>query len=151
MTPDSLVPKSLERSARRIDWPSTLFCRIHRLVSASSRPVLPNRRVSIRSARCLSAADIGLYSVIANTPTRATISTGGNRNCHAESPAARATTSSSLRDRLRKANIAPNSTAKGSTCSETAGTRSSDRKATKPAEAPWTSLERRSISTKSIR
>src|SRR5450432_2596565 len=40
-------------------------------------------------------------------PINSTTSTGGERNCHTETPAARATTSSSLRERLRKAINAP--------------------------------------------
>ena len=61
---------------------------------------------------------------------RSAISTGGARNCQTETPEARATSSSSLRVRFKKTAIEPNSTQNGKTCSETAGVRRSDRKAT---------------------
>ena len=47
----------------------------------------------------------------------------GKANCQTETPAARVTTSSSLRDKARKAPIEPNMTAKGITCSATTGVR----------------------------
>ena len=71
-------------------------------------------------------------------------------NCQTETPAARATTSSSLRDRLRNAIIAPNSTAKGSACSATIGVCRNDSQAISGPVAPGVSPERRSVSTKSI-
>ncbi len=45
--------------------------------------------------------------------------------------------------------MAPKSMAKGSTCSATAGVRSSDSVAIRPLEAPWASPARRISSTKS--
>ena len=79
----------------------------------------------------------------------ATTRTGGARICHTETPAARATTSSNLRDRLRNAIIEPNSTANGSACSATVGVRRKDRSAIRGAVALGASPERRSISTRS--
>ena len=46
-----------------------------------------------------------------------------SRICQTDTPAARATTSSSLRDRLRNAIIEPNSTANGNACSAKVGVR----------------------------
>ena len=89
--------------------------------------------------------------MVATTPIASAMPSAGAMNCQTDMPAARATTSSSLRVRLMKAAMAPNSTAKGSTCSVTAGTRNSDRKAIRGAVASLTSLARRSRSTKSSR
>ena len=105
----------------------------------------------MRAARCLETAEIGLYSVVVTMPSSSAMATGGTRNCQTETPAALATTSSSFRVRLRKANMAPNSTEKGKICSVMVGTRSSDRNATPPVVAPLASPERRSSSTKSLR
>ena len=51
------------------------------------------------------------------------MNSAGAMNCQAETPAARATTSSSRRDRLRKQNMAATRTANGSTRSVMNGTR----------------------------
>ena len=59
-------------------------------------------------------------------PIAAATAMGGARNCHTEMPAARATTSSSLRESASSAAITPNSVAKGRTCSEKAGIRNSE-------------------------
>ena len=83
-------------------------------------------------------------------PIAAATKTGGAMNCHTDTPADRATTSSSLRDKLRNAIIAPNNTAKGRACSATIGVCSSDSQAISGATAPGVSPERRSISTTSI-
>ena len=72
-------------------------------------------------------------------------------NCQTERPAARATTSSSFRVRLRNATMAPKSTENGKICSVMVGTRSSERNATPAVVAPLASPERRSSSTKSLR
>ena len=74
---------------------------------------------------------------------------GGARICQTETPAARATTSSILRDRLRKAIIEPNRTANGSACSATVGVRRKERAAISRPVAFGASPERRSISTRS--
>jgi hypothetical protein len=65
--------------------------------------------------------------------------------------AARATTNSSRRVRLMKANIAPPNVAKGRICSVMAGTRKSVRKASPRAVTLLMSPARRNNSTKSIR
>ena len=75
--------------------------------------------------------------------------TGGARICQTETPAARATTSSIFRERLRKAIIEPNSTANGSACSATVGVRRNDSAAMSKPVAFGASPERRSISTRS--
>ena len=75
---------------------------------------------------------------------------GGTRNCQTEIPDARATSSSSLRVRLRNTAIEPNRTQNGSTCSLTAGVRSKDRKATRAVVTPAMLPVRRNSSTKSI-
>ncbi len=71
-------------------------------------------------------------------------------NCQAETPAARATTSSSFRERLRNEIIAPNRTAKGKACSATIGVCKSETHAISGPVAPGVSPERRSISTRSM-
>ena len=62
-------------------------------------------------------------------PIETITTSGGAKICQTETPAARATTSSILRDRLRKAIIEPNRTAKGSACSATVGVRRNDSQA----------------------
>ncbi len=105
----------------------------------------------MRSARSFIAADTGLSRVTETDPIERAMAIGGRINCQTETPAARATTSSSLWLRLRKVAIAPKRTQKGSTCSETVGVRKNDRKAMKAADMPGLSPVRRSISTKSIK
>ena len=98
----------------------------------------------------LIAAESGLSKVTDAMPIITAMSTGGPRNCHTEMPEARATSSSSLRVRLRNTAMDPNSTQNGSTCSDTAGVRSSERKATDHVVTPAILPVRRSSSTKSI-
>ena len=74
---------------------------------------------------------------------------GGAKICQTETPAARATTSSIFRDRLRKAIIEPNSTANGSACSAKVGVRRNDNAAINNPVAFGASPERRNISTRS--
>ncbi len=85
---------------------------------------------------------------IAIRPRPSAAKAGGARNCQTETPAARATTSSSLRVRLMKAAIAPNRTTKGRICSVTIGVSRRASQAIKAALALGLSLERRSSSTK---
>ncbi len=61
--------------------------------------------------------------MVVKTPSMSAMNTAGAMNCQAETPAARATTSSSRRDRFRKQNIAATSTANGRTRSVMNGTR----------------------------
>ena len=66
-------------------------------------------------AACMTEA-IGLKTVTSSTPMRNAPESGGARNCQAEMPAARATTSSLLRVRRQNAIIVPKRIAKGMTC-----------------------------------
>ena len=66
-----------------------------------------------------------------NTPMSTITASGGVRNCQTDSPAARATTSSILRDKFRNAIIDPNRTANGKACSATVGVRRNDSPAMK--------------------
>ena len=84
-----------------------------------------------------------------NTPMRTITASGGVRNCQTDSPAARATTNSILRDKFRNAIIDPNRTANGNACSATVGVRRNDRPAIRIPLARWESPERRSSSTRS--
>ena len=101
--------------------------------------LLPNpqaRRSARRAAEQLRLDPIGLAlhrgrergcrALTTTIPIADAINSGGAMNCQTETPAARATTSSSLRDKLRNEIIAPNSTAKGSACSATIGVCNSD-------------------------
>jgi hypothetical protein len=54
-----------------------------------------------------------LYSEATQIPIAAATKTGGAMNCHTDTPADRATTSSSFRDRLRNEIIAPNKHGEG--------------------------------------
>ena len=81
--------------------------------------------------------------------TSATIS-AGDRNRQTETPAARATTSSSRRERFKNAIIDPSSTANGKACSATIGVCRSDSHAISKPLAPGVSPVRRSVSTRSI-
>ena len=74
---------------------------------------------------------------------------GGVRNCQTDNPAARATTSSILRDRFRNAIIDPKRTANGKACSATVGVLRNDRAAKSIPLACWESPERRSSSIRS--
>ena len=67
------------------------------------------------------AVDIGLKAATSPTPKINATTSGGARNCQIDTPAERATASSSRRDRLRNAAIAPISTTKGRACSATIG------------------------------
>ncbi len=61
--------------------------------------------------------------VVVAIPSTSAMRTAGAMNCQAETPAARATTSSSRRDRFKKQNMAATRTANGSTRSVMNGTR----------------------------
>src|SRR6516162_3388307 len=96
-----------------------LFCRIHNPPDPGAGP--PNTLASIRSDLCFIQADAGLYAATEMIPMKTLTTSGGVRNCQTETPAARATTNSILRERLRKVIIDPNRTANGSACSATVG------------------------------
>ena len=84
-----------------------------------------------------------------NTPMRVITASGGVRNCQTDSPAARATTNSILRDKFRNAIIDPNRTANGSACSATVGVRRNDKPAIIIPVACCESPERLKSSTRS--
>ena len=84
-----------------------------------------------------------------NTPMRSITASGGVRNCQTDTPAARATTNSILRDKFRNAIIEPNRTANGRACSAIVGVRRNDRPAMSIPVARCESPERRSNSTRS--
>ena len=73
----------------------------------------------------------------------------GCRNCQAETPTERATTSSSFRLSVSSANMPPNSAAKGKICSATAGARNSASCTMRGVVAIGESPARRISSTKS--
>ena len=80
------------------------FCRPFRFWASNS------------SYRDRAAEAKGLTTATITTPIKNAITTTGRRNCHAETPAARVTTSSWLRVSRQKAAMPPNSTAKGTAC-----------------------------------
>ena len=76
---------------------------------------------------------------------------GAERNCHADTPAARATISSDDRVSRQKARMPPSSTANGRICIATNGSRSPATSRTRPNVASGLVAERRSSSMKSNR
>lgn len=68
------------------------------------------------------ADENGLNTAILNSPMRIARVMGGVRNCHIETPAARATTNSWYRFNRQKANIAPSRAEKGIAFSVMVGT-----------------------------
>ena len=65
------------------------------------------------------ADDNGLIPAVATPPSRRAQASGADRNCHADTPAARATISSLLRVSRQNARMPPSSTAKGRICMAT--------------------------------
>ena len=72
--------------------------------------------LSSSSARPSIADDSGLIPAVASRPKPSAHSSGADRNCHAEMPAARATISSDERVRRQNARMPPSSTANGRIC-----------------------------------
>ena len=68
------------------------------------------------SARLNITDDSGLTAVVASMPNASAQSVGAVRNSQADTPAARATTSSDERVRRQKHSMPPSSIANGSTC-----------------------------------
>ena len=96
-------------------------------------------------------AESGLIAPVPAAPNSRANSTGMARNCQAEIPAARATTSSEERDSRQNAKIPPSSTAKGRICSSVHGTRNSSISTMMPKLAAGAVADSRSSSRKSNR
>jgi hypothetical protein len=116
---------------------------------ASGPPPESRKLCSSVSARANSAAETGLTAPMPKMPMAKAHRIGPSRNCQAESPAARATTSSDERLRRQKAQIPPSRTAKGRISSTAQGTRSAAISTIRPKVAFGREAERRSSSRKS--
>ena len=68
------------------------------------------------SARLSITEDSGLIAAVAKAPSSKAQANGADRNCHAETPAARATISSEDRVSRQNAMMPPSSTANGRIC-----------------------------------
>src|ERR1700755_3229399 len=98
--------------------PESLFCRIQGAASAETAFDLPERSwVSICSDHEKAFAAIGLRTPTDNAPNNSAPMQHGNRNCHAETPAERAMTSSYLRLSDTSVAIAENRPTNGTVCS----------------------------------
>ncbi len=93
--------------------------------------------------------DSGLTTAVASPPRSRAAPTGAARNCHAETPAARATISSDERVRRQKQVIPPTSTAKGRISMAIYGMRSEATSLTRLNVASALPTDRRSSSMKS--
>jgi len=110
------------------------------------------RDAIVRTSRALrqeAAAETGLSPPTAKSPRARAHSTGPPRNCQAESPAARATTSSEERVSRQKAQMPPSRMAKGRIVMTTQGVRSSAISTMRLKVASGREAERRSNSRKS--
>ena len=105
--------------------------------------------LSSASARASITAEIGLTPAVASAPSSMAQNVGAARNCHAETPAARATISSEDRVSRQNAMMPPSSTANGRICIATQGSRSAAISLTMPNVASGLLAERRSSSMKS--
>ncbi len=105
--------------------------------------------LSSNSARASIADAIGLTPPVAITPSEIAQSSGADRKCQAEIPAARATISSEDRVSRQNAMIPPSSTANGRICIATNGIRNAAICSTSPNVASGRVAERRSSSMKS--
>ena len=97
------------------------------------------------------AEDKGLTAPVAVAPSRMAQARGADRNCQADTPAARATISSDDRVSRQNARMPPSSTANGRICIATYGSRSPAMPTTRPKVASGLVAERRSSSMKSNR
>jgi hypothetical protein len=98
--------------------PELVFCRIQGAASAEAAFDLPERSwVSILSDQENACAAIGLMTPTDSTPNSSAPMQHGSRNCHADTPAERAMTSSYLRLSETSVAIAENSPTNGTVCS----------------------------------
>src|SRR3989337_1149139 len=108
--------------------PELVFCRIQGSASADTVFDLPERSwVSIFSDQENAYAAIGLMTPTDNTPNSSAPMQHGSRNCHADTPAERAMTSSYLRLSETSAAIAENSPNNSTGCSMIIGIRNPER------------------------
>jgi hypothetical protein len=138
-------PSSLTEPLWTMDGPAGLSWRNQ--CPSSLRRLDPDNSASMLLARSFSSTASGLRIVTASAPNRRATAKGARRKPQTEIPLARATTSSSRRDRLNRLRRAANRKAKGSTASSRNGTRNNASFSPSSAVKPSSSLKRRSTST----